>query len=41
MVATISDKLSKEIANQSSQIELISHRLIWALKGNTNQLFLS
>ena len=33
MVATISDKLSKEIAAQSAQIELISQRLIWALRG--------
>ena len=33
MVATISDKLSKTIALQSSQIELISKRLIWALRG--------
>ena len=33
MVATISDTLSKKIAAQSAQIELISQRLIWALRG--------
>ena len=38
MVATISDKLSKEIANQSAQIELISQRLIWALRGFGDRL---
>jgi len=38
MVATISDKLSKEIANQSGQIELISQRLIWALRGFRDRL---
>ena len=38
MVATISDKLSKEIANQSAQIELISQRLIWALRGFRDRL---
>ena len=38
MVATISDKLSKEIADQSAQIELISQRLIWALRGFGDRL---
>lgn len=38
MVATISDKLSKEIADQSAQIELISQRLIWALRGFCDRL---
>jgi len=33
MVATISDKLAKEISNQSSQIELISQRLLWSFRG--------
>ena len=33
MVATISDKLSKEIAAQSEGIEIISRRLIWGLRG--------
>jgi len=38
MVATISDKLSKEIADQSAAIELISQRLIWALRGFGDRL---
>jgi len=38
MVATISDKLSKEIADQSAQIELISQRLIWGLRGFGDRL---
>ena len=38
MVATISDKLSKEINNQSAQIELISQRLIWGLRGFGDRL---
>jgi hypothetical protein len=38
MVATISDKLSKEINNQSAQIELISQRLIWGLRGFADRL---
>lgn len=38
MVATISDKLSKEIADQSTQIEIISQRLIWALRGFGDRL---
>lgn len=38
MVATISDKLSKEIADQSAQIELISQRLIWSLRGFCDRL---
>jgi hypothetical protein len=33
MVATISDKLSKEIAARSEGIEIISRRLIWGLRG--------
>ena len=37
-MATISDKLSKEIADQSAQIELISQRLIWALRGFGDRL---
>jgi hypothetical protein len=38
MVATISDKLSKAISNQSAQIELISQRLIWGLRGFGDRL---
>ena len=38
MVATISDKLSKEIAGQSKQIEVISQRLIWGLRGFGDRL---
>lgn len=38
MVATISDKLSKQIHNQSEQIELISQRLIWSLRGFGDRL---
>ena len=38
MVAAISDKLSKEIAAQSGQIELISQRLIWSLRGFVQRL---
>ena len=38
MVATISDKLSKEIADQSKQIEVISQRLIWGLRGFGDRL---
>jgi len=38
MVATISDKLSKEIANQSAQIEMISQRLLWGLRGFAERL---
>ena len=38
MVATISDKLSKEIADQSTAIEIISQRLIWALRGFGDRL---
>ena len=37
-VATISDKLSKEIADQSAAIEQISQRLIWALRGFGDRL---
>ena len=33
MVATISDKLSKQIAAQSEGVEMISQRLIWGLRG--------
>ena len=38
MVATISDKLSKEIADQSLQIQRISQRLIWGLRGFVDRL---
>ena len=38
MVATISDKLSKEIADHSAHIELILQRLIWALRGFGDRL---
>ena len=38
MVATISDKLSKQISHQSEQIELISQRLIWGLRGFGDRL---
>ena len=38
MVATISDELSKKIADQSAQIEIISQRLIWALRGFGDRL---
>ena len=38
MVATISDKLSKQVAQQSTQIQLISQRLIWGLRGFEDHL---
>ena len=38
MIATISNKLSKEIAAQSTQIKLISQRLIWGLRGLVDRL---
>ena len=39
MVAAISDTLSKLIADQSAQIELVSKRLIWALRAFRDRLY--